>query len=280
MVSIAIIGATGGVGKELIRSLLEYSLVNGPAASTAIIKDLPRLDKVIAYVRRETTIDDYLAKKTPELEAAFTSTIKTVVIDFDNMPQDLGKDCDIFISCMGSLIGEVGKEGQYKIDHDYPVNAAKIARQNGVKVAAMCSAVGASTGSYFFYNKTRGETEEHIKEINFSSFTIARPGVIKTARPKRGIAERTVIAIFSVVDFADFLSVSAYDIAQGMLYPSLRAVQKVLAGEAVEKKVEILGSRELASRSAEFSAKRKKELKKSASQISNQGTTTQPASST
>eukprot|EP01053_Blabericola_migrator_P002012 Blabericola_migrator_1__2011@NODE_1549_length_4302_cov_98_599292_g1011_i1_p3_GENE_NODE_1549_length_4302_cov_98_599292_g1011_i1NODE_1549_length_4302_cov_98_599292_g1011_i1_p3_ORF_typecomplete_len184_score36_24HIM1/PF08732_10/1_9e15NAD_binding_10/PF13460_6/8_3e09NmrA/PF05368_13/8_3e07Semialdhyde_dh/PF01118_24/1_2e05Semialdhyde_dh/PF01118_24/1_9e03Epimerase/PF01370_21/0_0001Sacchrp_dh_NADP/PF03435_18/0_00223Beta_HSD/PF01073_19/0_0045DapB_N/PF01113_20/0_026KR/PF08659_10/6KR/PF08659_10/31adh_short/PF len=170
MVSIAIIGATGGVGKELIRSLLEYSLVNGPAASTAIIKDLPRLDKVIAYVRRETTIDDYLAKKTPELEAAFTSTIKTVVIDFDNMPQDLGKDCDIFISCMGSLIGEVGKEGQYKIDHDYPVNAAKIARQNGVKVAAMCSSVGANTNSWFHYARTRGDvryTHRHIHRHNY-----------------------------------------------------------------------------------------------------------------
>eukprot|EP01056_Protomagalhaensia_sp_Gyna25_P002160 Protomagalhaensia_sp_Gyna_25__2159@NODE_2172_length_1245_cov_2238_526534_g1795_i0_p1_GENE_NODE_2172_length_1245_cov_2238_526534_g1795_i0NODE_2172_length_1245_cov_2238_526534_g1795_i0_p1_ORF_typecomplete_len331_score52_87HIM1/PF08732_10/3e24NAD_binding_10/PF13460_6/46NAD_binding_10/PF13460_6/1_6e09Semialdhyde_dh/PF01118_24/0_00015NmrA/PF05368_13/0_0047Sacchrp_dh_NADP/PF03435_18/0_25Sacchrp_dh_NADP/PF03435_18/1_7e03Sacchrp_dh_NADP/PF03435_18/2_7e03Epimerase/PF01370_21/0_021DapB_N/PF01113_20/0_11Da len=226
MVNVAIVGSTGGVGKEVVKYLVEYSLVHGvnapkdtqtPPGCTA----MPYLDKVFAYTRRDTAIDDFIKPegRQPEMEEAFKKLVTPVKIDFSNIPPDFAKDCDVFISCLGSLVGQVGQAKQYEIDHDYAVNTAKKARENGCKMAGMCSSAGANPNSWFFYPKTRGQTEQDIKALDFDFFAIARPGIIRVERGKgRSIVEKAMVATTNMVDFGSYVSVKGSDIAGGLIY--------------------------------------------------------------
>ena len=59
------------------------------------------------------------------------------------------------------------KADYYKVDHDYPVLAAKIAKEKGAQSVFLLSAVGANPNSSIFYVRTKGETERDIIAVNF-----------------------------------------------------------------------------------------------------------------
>ena len=82
-----------------------------------------------------------------------------------------------------------GFDKQYKIDHDLNVDLAKAAKQAGTKTYVLISSQGASPNSFFAYPKMKGETEEHIKELDFEHMVIVRPGLISCERQGRGVFE-------------------------------------------------------------------------------------------
>ena len=99
-----VIGATGAVGKELVKVLLSR----------------PDYETVITFTRRPLGIDS------PKLESH--------VIDFDRTDtwEDLVRG-DVLFSALGTSLKQAGsKEAQYKIDHDYQLSFARAARAKGV----------------------------------------------------------------------------------------------------------------------------------------------------
>lgn len=98
-----VIGATGAVGKELVKVLLSR----------------PDYETVITFTRRPLGIDS------PKLESH--------VIDFDRPDtwEDLVRG-DVLFSALGTSLKQAGsKEAQYKIDHDYQLSFARAARAKG-----------------------------------------------------------------------------------------------------------------------------------------------------
>ncbi|MEO6001332.1 MAG: hypothetical protein ABIN89_31060 [Chitinophagaceae bacterium] len=55
----------------------------------------------------------------------------------------------------------------YLIDHDYPVLAAKIAKEKGAKFVFIVSAVGPNENSNVFYIKTKVELDRDIIAQDF-----------------------------------------------------------------------------------------------------------------
>ena len=150
-----IIGATGLVGSELLKQLL----------------DSDEYTQVIIFVRRDTEITH------PKL--------KQYILNFDQLEsyQEQIKG-DVLFSCLGTTIKAVGtKEAQYKVDFTYQNNMAKMAQENGVKTMVLVSSTSASTKSMFFYARMKGELEDSITKMGFEQLVILRPSVLIGTRP-------------------------------------------------------------------------------------------------
>ena len=88
-----------------------------------------------------------------------------------------------------------GFDKQYKIDHDLNVELARAAKQAGTKTFVLISSQGASPTSFFAYPKMKGETEEHIRELDFEHMVIVRPGLIACERPGRRVFEAVLCKV-------------------------------------------------------------------------------------
>jgi uncharacterized protein YbjT (DUF2867 family) len=167
-----VFGATGFIGSHLLRDLLD-------GADYA---------QVIAVVRKPLTLSH------PKL---------TVLIgDFASLPAlkpQLVAD-EIFIA-LGTTRKHTPDEAEYyKIDHDYPVLAAEIARANGARSVFLVTAVGANAKSGVFYIRTKGEVERDILALGFDHTHIFRPSMILGQRDEDRPRERLLIAAWGVLN--------------------------------------------------------------------------------
>lgn len=154
-------GATGLVGRELVRQLLEEK----------------EIEKVRTFVRRESGVIH------PRLEE--------FVVDFN----DPGKwkaslTGDVLFSALGTTLKQAGsKKNQYLVDFTYQLCFAEEASKNGISHYVLVSSAGANSRSFLFYPRTKGELEEKIKDLPFQSITILRPSILTGIRETRRPAE-------------------------------------------------------------------------------------------
>ena len=93
------------------------------------------------------------------------------------------------------------KADYYKVDHDYPVLAAKIAKEKGAQSVFLLSAVGANPNSSIFYVRTKGEIERDIIAVNFEHTHIVRLSMIMGNRKEnRSSLEKILIKAWSVLN--------------------------------------------------------------------------------
>jgi uncharacterized protein YbjT (DUF2867 family) len=120
-----------------------------------------------------------------------------LVVDFEKDWQNMSlPTCDAFFCALGTTIKIAGsKEAFRKVDFDYVVNSAKAARRAGATKMAVVSALGASSNSSVFYNRTKGEMEEALKNLGFSQLLIVRPSFLSGNREVLGQASRPGEAI-------------------------------------------------------------------------------------
>lgn len=128
--------------------------------------------------------------------------LKTLVGDFYTLPQikeSIAAD-EIFIA-LGTTKKQTPKPKEYyQTDHDYPVLAAKIAKENGAKSVFIVTAIGANANSAIFYTKTKGEVERDIIALDFEHTHIFEPSMIVGNRKEKRKAEKIFIKIFSIIN--------------------------------------------------------------------------------
>lgn len=145
-----VIGATGATGKELVKHLLETDWIT----------------EVTALVAR---------KKLKE-----HIKLRQKLVDFDHLDkyEHLIKG-DIAFSCMGTTLKRAGsKEAQWKVDYDYQYEFAKWAKENGVPVFVLLSAMNANSSAKVFYAQMKGQLEEKIQDLEFDRLNIIRPSLL------------------------------------------------------------------------------------------------------
>src|SRR5690554_4671326 len=145
-----VIGASGATGKELVQQLRRD----------------PRISQVVALLRRPFFSDD------PKLRQEF--------IDFDRLHsyQELIRG-DVLFSCLGTTLRDAGsKKNQWKVDHDYQLTAAALAKSNGVPSFVLLSSAGANRNSLFFYSRMKGKLEESVQSLDFEQLVVVQPGPI------------------------------------------------------------------------------------------------------
>jgi len=59
------------------------------------------------------------------------------------------------------------REAFRRVDHDYAVEAARLAHAAGTRRLAIVSAIGAHPGSRVFYTRGKGETERDVAGLGY-----------------------------------------------------------------------------------------------------------------
>lgn len=160
--SVLILGATGLVGAECVRQF---------AAS-------PRFDRVVALARRP------LAETPARVEAH--------VIDFERLDDAAEYFRVSHIVCaLGTTIKQAGSQERFRrVDHDYPLAAARLGLREGARHFLLVSALGASARSRVFYSRVKGEVEDAIRALSYRSVTIVRPSLLLGERAERRFGEQ------------------------------------------------------------------------------------------
>jgi uncharacterized protein YbjT (DUF2867 family) len=117
------------------------------------------------------------------------SKVSALVLDFDTQWQ-LPR-CDTAFCALGTTIKVAGSEAKFhQVDFDYVLKAATAAKAAGAHQFGVVSAMGASTKSAVFYNRTKGEMEEALQALNFAQLLIVRPSFLAGDRESLGQVAR------------------------------------------------------------------------------------------
>ncbi|MGO8815887.1 MAG: NAD-dependent epimerase/dehydratase family protein [Terriglobia bacterium] len=168
-----VFGSSGFVGSHLLSELL-----NGPDYG-----------QVTAVTRKSLKITH------PRL--------RTVIADYDSLAgvkSEIAAD-EVFLALGTTKANSPKKAEYYQVDHDYPVLAARIAKESGAKSVFLVTAVGANPHSKFFYVRTKGETERDVIALNFEHTHLFRPSMILGNRErKRSLLEEALMRCWPAIN--------------------------------------------------------------------------------
>jgi uncharacterized protein YbjT (DUF2867 family) len=168
-----VFGSSGFVGSHLLSELLNSS----------------DYEQVTAVARKSLDITH------PKLT--------TVIGDYNSLASvksEIAAD-EVFIALGTTKANSPNQAEYYQVDHDYPVLAARIAKERGAKSVFLVTAVGANPNSKFFYVRTKGETERDVIALNFEHTHIFRPSmIIGNRKEKRSLLEVALIRFWSALN--------------------------------------------------------------------------------
>lgn len=166
-----LVGATGLVGRHVLNLALADE----------------RVTQVVAPVRRPLPAH-------PRLLAPR--------VDYEQLPEEAAWwQADAVICTLGTTIKVAGsRQAFHRVDHDYPLNVARLAHRHGTPAYVLNSAIGANATSRVFYNRVKGELEQHLAQIGFTSLTLVRPGLIGGQREVHRRGEHAMLNLLSVLD--------------------------------------------------------------------------------
>ncbi|MFW5944739.1 MAG: oxidoreductase [Bacteroidota bacterium] len=166
-----IAGASGLTGSTLMQLLLERNAY----------------DRVKVLVRRPLEIEH--------------PTLEQIVYDYEH-PDNSRIQADHVYCCLGTTMKKAGsRDTFFRVDHDYPLQIARAAYQNGASKFALVSAVGANPRSMFFYNRVKGQLEEDLKQMPFEAVYIFRPSMLLGKREEFRLAEAWGKSIMKPLSF-------------------------------------------------------------------------------
>jgi uncharacterized protein YbjT (DUF2867 family) len=171
MTTLLLAGATGLVGREALALLLADG----------------RVKQVVAPTRRA------LAPHQKMLNP---------IMDSSSMPLDAAWwNVDGAISAIGTTRAQSPSAPDYRaIDFDYALAIATRARKGGATRFALTSSIGADARSWFRYTRTKGELEDAITGLGFTSLTCVRPGFLGGTRSEARPLERFTGVILRVTE--------------------------------------------------------------------------------
>ena len=160
--SAIVIGATGLVGRELLKQLNQ---IESCEKITAIVRhedaELKSLEKVQQFI-----LDDFLLLN----------------------DEDANGYSHAF-SCLGTTLKKAGsKQNFYNVDYEMNAHFADLFETTDTHYL-LISAMGANAQSKIFYNKVKGELENHIQRLNLKYVSILRPSLLLGERQEQRTLE-------------------------------------------------------------------------------------------
>jgi len=210
-----LLGASGLIGNSLLQQLLLSNHYN----------------EVLVVVRKTLNIQH------PKL--------RQLQVDFDRLIEHAHEiQGDVVFCCLGTTKKKTPDKAQYKkIDHQYPIDAARIALTNGATQYHLVSSLGANVNSSIFYPKLKGEVERDLKAIPFPTIHIYRPSLLDGFRIENRTGERWMIAIMRLINpilvgpLRQYRSIKIETVAHAMLIESLKDQKGVFIhpSDAIER---------------------------------------------
>lgn len=114
------------------------------------------------------------------------------VRSFDQLEE---KDIDFaheVFCCLGTTMKKAKTKEQFeKIDVEYPLHIASLAKKCGIMHFIIISAIGASEKSAFYYNKVKGKLERELMALELPQLSIVRPSLLVGDRMEFRLGEKT-----------------------------------------------------------------------------------------
>ena len=186
--SVLIAGATGLVGRECLRQLQSDAGVS----------------RIVAITRRPL--------------ADVSSKVDAHVVNFNDLEQHRSLFAVDQVFCaLGTTIKKAGSESAFRhVDYDFPAALARLGREQGASHFLLVTAIGASAGSRFFYNRVKGELEDVIRTLGYRSVTIVRPSLLLGQREEFRLGERIAMFVGDIVP-KKYRPVEARDVAAALV---------------------------------------------------------------
>ena len=138
----------------------------------------PQFTRVIALTRR------------PFAHPA-SARVESRVVDFERLDEAAEHFRVSHIVCaLGTTIKQAGTRERFRrVDHDYPLAAARLGLREGARHFLLVSALGASARSRMFYSRVKGDVEDAIRALPYRSVTIVRPSLLLGERAEFRLGE-------------------------------------------------------------------------------------------
>ncbi|XP_074522611.1 oxidoreductase HTATIP2 [Halichoeres trimaculatus] len=172
-----ILGASGETGKVLLKELLERNIFS----------------KITLIGRRQLTF-----------EGKEYDNLVQEVVDFEKLDDYAAafQGHDVGYCCLGTTKAKAGTEGFIRVDHDYVLKSAELAKAGGCSQYHLQSSRGADKNSSFLYLKVKGQVEAAIEALGFDRYAVYRPGVLlvdrQESRPGEWLARKFFGGLSSV----------------------------------------------------------------------------------
>ena len=156
-----VIGATGGVGAYLVEKL--------------VVSDL--CSKVTVISRKE-------CPKAPKLNNIIWDDFSEYLLKEKDENVEVLKNHNVLFCCLGApekaLLGLFFNKRKYatmfqKVDYDYVVGAAHLAKKAGIAHFSVISSPSAKQNAKFIYSKIKWNMEQTIQAIGFENISIFHP---------------------------------------------------------------------------------------------------------
>ena len=160
--SVIVIGATGLVGRELLKQL----------------NQIESCEKITAIVRHE----DAELKSLKKVQ-------QFILDDFLLLNDEDANGYSHAFSCLGTTLKKAGsKQNFYNVDYEMNAHFADLFETTDTHYL-LISAMGANAQSKIFYNKVKGELENHIQSLNLKYVSILRPSLLLGERQEQRTLE-------------------------------------------------------------------------------------------
>ena len=165
-------GATGLVGKSALDALL----------------DAPDIARVFAITRRP------LGREHPRLANR--------IVQFDDLESQLkGLTCHVAVCCLGTTIRDAGSQEAFRrVDVDYVLSFARTAKAAQAQRFIVVSSAKANAESKNFYLRTKGEMEDALSAVGFTSLDILQPGPLLGLRSQMRILELGALLVMPLAN--------------------------------------------------------------------------------
>ncbi|KAF6333186.1 HIV-1 Tat interactive protein 2 [Rhinolophus ferrumequinum] len=225
--SVFILGASGETGRVLLKEILEQGLFS----------------RVTVIGRRKLTFDEEAYKN-----------VNQKVVDFEKLDDYAAafQGHDVGFCCLGTTRKKAGalavhqttgpclhifmngldvmcpEEGFVRVDRDYVLKSAELAKAGGCKHFNLLSSKGADKSSNFLYLQVKGEVEDKVEELKFDRYSIFRPGVLLCDREESRPSEWLVRKFFGSLpqSWASGHSVPVVTVVRAMLNNAVRPSDK------------------------------------------------------
>lgn len=192
---VMVLGASGLTGGLVLEGLLAT----------------PAVTCVVAPVRRPLAIEH------PKLSQH--------VVDFDALEAHAAIfPVDAVVCCLGTTIRKAGSRDAFrKVDHDYALAAARLAKMAGARAFILMSAVGASATSSVFYSRVKGELEDAVRALRFSHLAVYHPSLLLGNRDEQRTAESLGMTVMPLANYGligplkRYRAISAETVAAAMV---------------------------------------------------------------
>jgi uncharacterized protein YbjT (DUF2867 family) len=121
-------------------------------------------------------------------------------VDFERLDELVLPDVDDAFCCLGTTRRAAGSAAAFRrVDLDYIVAFARLAKRAGARRFLLVSSIGASPNSRFLYPRTKGECEAAITAIGFATVVIVRPSFLVGARAQPRAGEAAALRVGQLI---------------------------------------------------------------------------------